>query len=158
MHHLRHSKLGAAEDACLPGGFARESRRSKPRVDEFVDPEVEKRKAGTEERDAKARRRPPPPPPAADGVVGESLAQHVAPIPQPWRRGGGRTREAEEGDRDIGSDRGERREEKRGGDDRNEVGQDLDENDPEASLTRNPGRLDKIPVAQRQRLRPQGAG
>src|SRR5207245_8342067 len=96
LHHLRHSKLGASEDACLPGGFARESRRSKPRVDEFVDPEVEKREAGTEERAAKAGRRPPPPPPAADGVVGESLAPHVAPIPQPWRRAGGRTCEAEE--------------------------------------------------------------
>ena len=42
--------------------------------------------AGADERDAKAGRRPPPPPSAPNGVVGETLAEHVAPVPEAGRR------------------------------------------------------------------------
>src|SRR5207302_10966956 len=108
----------------------RKARSAQPRVDELVDAEVQQGESGAEEGDAKARRRPPPPPPAANRVVRESLAQHLPPVPESWRRGGGRTAEAEERDRHVGVDGVERGEQKRRSDDRDEVGKQLHDDDP----------------------------
>ena len=65
----------------------------------------------------------------------------IHPVPQARWGGGGGAGEAEERDRRVGGDRVERREEEGGGDDREEVGQDLDQDDADASLARDPGGL-----------------
>ena len=81
-----HAQLRARDDARFLRRAARKARSAQPRVDELVDAEVQQGESGAEEGDAKARRRPPPPPPAANRVVRESLAQHLPPVPESWRR------------------------------------------------------------------------
>src|SRR5437016_3975329 len=107
-----------------------------------------RRKTGAEKRHAYARGRPPPPPAAAHCIVGETLTQHLAPVPQSGRRAGGRSGEAEEGDGDVGVDRRQGREQKRGGNDGNEVGKDLGHDDAEATFARDPGRFNEVSIAE----------
>ena len=147
-HHGCQAQRRADVNTRFPRRSRGETRRPQLRVDELVDPEVHEGKPGAEKRHAYARGRPPPPPAAAHCIVGETLTQHLAPVPQSGRRAGGRSREAEEGDGDVGVDRRQGREQKRGGNDGNEVGKDLGHDDADATFARDPGRFDEVSIAE----------
>lgn len=122
------------------------------RVGQFVDAEVDEPGGGAEHGDRHSGRYEPPPR-AGDHrlpLLGE--VEHRAPAD------GVDVADAEEVQAGDGEDGGDEGEHQRRGDHRQQVGQHLDEHDPQIALAEQPGAQDEVPVAQGQCLYALGAG
>ena len=91
--------------------------------------------------------------PLGDGLTLGGVEQDRAPTPA-----GRRIQHTEEAERDVRSDGVEHGEQERRGEDRDQVGHHLEDDDAPGRLAADPGRFDEVAVAQRQRLGPKNPG
>src|ERR1039458_5828554 len=104
------------------------------RVEQLVQAEVDQREAHAEQCDTQAGRDEPPPGPHRERLAVIREAEHVSPGEQR------RVAQADEREYRLGENREDHAEDEVGHDDRQLVGQDLDEHDPPGPLPRRPGR------------------
>src|ERR1700680_4690919 len=99
-------------------------------VEQLVQAEVDQREPHAEQRDARTGRDEPPPGADREGLVVVGDGAHVPPGEQRW------VAQPDEREDGLGKDREDHAEDKVGHDDRQLVGQDLDEHDPPGPLPR----------------------
>ena len=123
------------------------ARAAQPRVHVLVDAEVQQCQPGAQQRDREPRRHEPPPRALRERLLALRPEQDGAPVPF------GDGRDTDEGQGDLGHDGEDHRTDEARRDDRGQVRQDLDGDDPPGALTGGPGGLDVVAPSQREGLR-----